>query len=215
MKTFDKNTIETIAKVMADSFKSDPLNQTLLHGLTRKDELLHAHSMIHIDTAIRANSLKLLDGNPKAFLVGLDSNDESVMRDIRMVIKVYLKTLAMLGWRDVKTILSNNKKVKNVVNFKWQKEFTKNGYYRIKIVAVDKELRGSGAFRRLVTPVLDHCDTLNIPVVLETHNYNNVGLYEHFGFELVKTIESDSTDVKQYCMIRYPDKSKVRQNNGV
>jgi hypothetical protein len=170
MKMFDKNTIETIAKVMADSFGADPLNQALLHGLTRKDELLHAHSMIHIDTAIRANSLKLLDGNPKAFLVGLDSNDESVLRDIRMVIKVYLKTLTMLGWRDVKTILTNNKKVKNVVNFKWQKEFIKNGYYRIKIVAVDKELRGTGAFRRLVTPVLDHCDASNIPVVLETHN---------------------------------------------
>jgi GNAT superfamily N-acetyltransferase len=215
MKMFDKNTIETIAKVMADSFGTDPLNQALLHGLTRKDELLHAHSMIHIDTAIRANSLKLLDGNPKAFLVGLDSNDESVLRDIRMVIKVYLKTLTMLGWRDVKTILSNNKKVKNVVNFKWQKEFIKNGYYRIKIVAVDKELRGTGAFRRLVTPVLDHCDELNIPIVLETHNYNNVGLYEHFGFQLVKTIESGDTDVKQYCMIRNPDHSGNKQNQNM
>jgi len=215
MEILDKNTIESVVKVMADSFKTDPLNQTLLNGLTRKDELLHAHSLIHIDTAIKAKSLKLLDGNPKAFLVGLDSNDESVLRDIRMVIKVYQKTLTMLGWRDIKTILSNNKKIKNVVNFKWQKEFINDRYYRIKIVAVDKELRGSGAFRRLVTPVLDQCDKSNIPVVLETHNYNNVGLYEHFGFQLVKTIESDSTDIKQYCMIRYPDKSKIKQNESM
>ncbi len=207
---FDKNKIETVAKVMADSFKTDPLNQALLNGLTGKNELLHAHSLIHIDNAIRANSLQLLDGNPKAFLVGLDSDDESVLRDIRMVIRVYLKTFRILSWQDIKTILSNNKKVKNVVNFKWQKEFINDRYYRIKIVAVDKELKGTGAFRRLVTPVLDHCDKSNIPVVLETHNNNNVGLYEHFGFELVKTIESDNTDVKQYCMIRYPDDSKMK-----
>ena len=209
MVTFDKNTIETIAKVMADSFKTDPLNQGLLRGLTKKDELLRAHSLIHIDTAIKANSFQLLDGNPKAFLVGLDSNDESVLRDIRMVIRVYIKTFTMLGWQDIKTILSNNNKVKQVVNFKWQKEFINSRYYRIKIVAVDKELRGTGAFRHLVTPVLDQCDESNIPVVLETHNYNNVGLYEHFGFKLVTTIESDSTDVKQFCMIRYPGKSKT------
>jgi hypothetical protein len=199
MEKFDKYTIETIAKVMADSFKSDPLNQALFRGLTRKDELLLAHSMIHIDTAIKANSLKLLDGHPKAFLVGLDSNDESIMRNIRMVMKVYRKTFSMLGFRDIKTILSNNKKVKQAVNFKWQKKFINNRYYRIKIVAVDKELRGTGAFRRLVTPVLDSCDGEIIPVILETHNYNNVGLYEH-------------TDVKQYCMIRKPDKLKIKHN---
>lgn len=212
MEIFDKNTIETVAKVMADSFKTDPLNLALLSGLTMKDELLHAHSLIHIDTAIKANSLKLLDGNPKAFLVGLESKDESVLRDIRMVLRVYIKTFTVLGWRDIKTILKNNKKIKNVVNFKWQKEFIKNGYYRIKIVAVDKELKGTGAFRRLVTPVLEYYNQKNVPVILETHNYNNVGLYEHFDFKLVKTIETVSTDIKQYCMIRYPYESKFKQN---
>ena len=38
--------------------------------------------------------------------------------------------------------------------------------------------------------------------MLETHNIKNVGLYEHFGFELVKTIKSEVTPIEQYCMIR-------------
>ena len=77
-------------------------------------------------------------------------------------------------------------------------------FYRIKIVAVDESMRGKGAFRRLVTPVLDFADKEKIPVVLETHNYDNVGLYEHFGFDLVKTIKSGETPIEQYCMIRNP-----------
>jgi len=31
-----------------------------------------------------------------------------------------------------------------------------------------------------------------------------VGLYEHFGFDLVKTIKSGETHIEQYCMIRNP-----------
>jgi len=41
-----------------------------------------------------------------------------------------------------------------------------------------------------------------VPLVLETHNYNNVGLYGHFGFALVKTLASPDTEIKQYCTIR-------------
>ena len=47
----------------------------------------------------------------------------------------------------------------------------------------------------LVTPVLDYADKVNIPVVLEIHNYDNVGFYEHFGFDLVKTIKSGSEKI--------------------
>ena len=44
-------------------------------------------------------------------------------------------------------------------------------------------------------PVFDYADKEKIPVVLETHNYDNEGLYEHFGFDLVKTIKSGSEKI--------------------
>jgi predicted GNAT family N-acyltransferase len=208
MNTYSTETILSVAQVMADSFKDDPLNQTILRNISKKDKLLFEHSLIHVKQAVKTKSLRLLDGDPQAFLVGIARKDERAFKEMVHVVKVYLKTLGILGFRDLKTILANNKKTKKVVNFSWQKEFIEGEYYRIKIVAVDKSLRGTGAFRRLMTPVLESCDRKKIPVILETHNYTNVGLYNHFGFELVKTIESNDTDIKQYCMIRKPRGSK-------
>ncbi len=204
MQNINLTAIDTIAKVMAESFKEDPLNLALLNGLSKKDELLQSHSKIHVKNAIKKGSLQLLDDDPRAFLVGVDSTHEKMIDDIRLVINIYLSTIFTLGWRDIRTIFANNKKTKGIVNFQWQKEFLNGRFFRIKIVAVDKELRETGAFRRLITPVIELSDRSNIPLILETHNEKNVGLYEHFGFELVKTIESDSTDIKQYCMIRKP-----------
>lgn len=54
----------------------------------------------------------------------------------------------------------------------------------------------------LITPSIEFGDKERIPIVLETHNPDNVGLYQHFGFELVKTLTSPETEIKQYCMIR-------------
>lgn len=50
-----------------------------------------------------------------------------------------------------------------------------------------------------------------IPVVPETHNPSNVRLYEHFGFTLVKNITHPCTEIKQYCMIRYPEETTYMQ----
>jgi len=122
-----------------------------------------------------------------------------------------MKTISCLGLKNMKRMLSNMQKVGKVLNLSWYKEHIKGRHYRLKVIAVDKALRGSGAFRRLITPVLEYADQNQIPVVLETHNLSNVGLYEHFGFTLVKTITHPCTEIKQYCMIRYPEEVKIMQ----
>ncbi len=67
------------------------------------------------------------------------------------------------------------------------------------------ENRGKGVFRRLITPTLNYCKEHNIPIILESTNPDNIPIYEHFGFKLVKTIAIEGIDLSQYCFIRYPD----------
>ena len=203
-KTLSRQDVETVARVMADSFMEDPLNIAVLEGVSRKKELLLAHSLLHTRHAMRCGTLTLLEGDPRAFLIGLDSKYESRLKDIGLIMNVYAKTIRVLGFKDLRTIFANNNKVKKSVSFSWQKEFIKGRYFRVKIVAIDKALRGSGAFRRLITPHIEACDAGNIPMILETHNSNNLGIYERFGFELVKTLSSGTSPIRQYCMIRKP-----------
>ena len=204
MQQFSEDTIEAVARVMADSFLDDPMNRAILEGVDEKEALILAHSRIHTQHAVRTGTLTLLDGNPGAFIIGLDSKDQSRLRDLNLIAKIYIKTFQILSFRDIKRILQNNKKVGTVLSFSWQKDLIKSRYYRVKIVAIDKSMRGKGAFRRLITPILELSDTENVPLILETHNAGNLGIYQKFGFELVKTINSPTTEIQQYCMIRWP-----------
>ena len=206
MSITDRGKIEIAAKVLADSFIEDPLNAELLGGLTDKYKLMAAHSLTHIKYAVGAKILNLLDGNPRAILIGIDSKNESKLREWLLVLKVYLVTFRILPFKDIKQIMSNNRKMSKVLCFRWHREFVKDRYYRLKVIAIDRSLRGSGAFRKLITPVIEYADSEGIPIVLETHNRDNVGLYQHFGFELVKTITSNETEIRQYCLIRNPAK---------
>lgn len=198
----------SVARVMANNFKEDPLIKETQFEVIKKNELLNAHSLIQTKHALNEGNLHLLDNNPKAFLIGVDSLNESKFKEFILNFKICIKTIRTLNLKDFRKIISNNKKVSKVLNLSWHKKLIKNRYYKVKIIAIDKELRGTGAFRRLITPIIDFCNAEGIPLVLETHNDNNVGLYNHFGFELIKTITSSDTHIKQFCMIKWPENIK-------
>jgi GNAT superfamily N-acetyltransferase len=195
--------IQTVAAVMTESFKVDPGSIVMLEGLKNPDNLLNAHALLHSTHAMQTKSLRILDDDPRAFMVGYDSIDESKILERMLHLKIVLKTLACLEWKHLRRMIKNTRRINKVLNLNWYREYIKGRHYRIKIIAIDKELRGSGAFRRLITPVLEYADRENIPVVLETLNPVNVGLYEHFGFTLIKTISHPAVHAEQYCMIRW------------
>lgn len=70
--------------------------------------------------------------------------------------------------------------------------------------AVDPEKRGSGAFRRLTTPVFDFADERGIPCYLECYADHLISLYEHVGFEVFREFTAPGFDIVQTCMVRRP-----------
>lgn len=211
MEKNHKHIIQTVAAVMADSFKEDPGSMAMMEGIKEPEKLFMAHTLLHSSHAFQTKSLRILDDDPRAFLIGYDSIHEKKLLERMLYMKIIMKTIACLGLKNMKRMLNNMQKVGKVLNLNWHKEHVNDRHYRLKVIAVDKSLRGSGAFRRLINPVLEYADQNRIPVVLETHNLSNVGLYEHFGFTLVKTITHPSTEIIQYCMIRYPEDAAVEQ----
>jgi GNAT superfamily N-acetyltransferase len=201
--------IGTVARVMAESFMTDPMNAAQLEGVGKKKELLKAHSYLHAKYALNSHSLNLLDGDPRAFLIGFDSKMKSRLNEMLLFLRIFLATIQILNLKELIRLIKNMKRNGAVLSFNWHNHFFTGRHYRIKIIAVDKELRGTGAFRKLITPYLGFVDKEQIPMVLETHNSNNVGIYEHFGFKLVKTITAPNTDIVQYCMIRRPEANQI------
>jgi ribosomal protein S18 acetylase RimI-like enzyme len=211
MENNHNHIIQTVAAVMADSFKGDPGSMAMMEGIRNTDKLFRAHTLLHSAHAYQTKSLTILDNDPRAFLIGYDSINENTFLERKLYLKIIMKSIACLGLKGMTRMINNMQKVGKVLNLSWYKEHVKGRHYRLKVIAVDRALRGSGAFRRLMTPILEYTDQNRIPVVLETHNPVNIGLYEHFGFTLVKTITHPGTEVKQYCMIRHPDETSSMQ----
>lgn len=115
-----------------------------------------------------------------------------------------LKTQKYISGLSKKDLLMFKEKMKlqnRLHDRKWFKKYCKNCYY-ITQIAVAKENKGSGLFRRVMTPILEECTKKDMCIALETFTESNVGIYEHFGFELVETHTDEHVPFSEYCMIK-------------
>ena len=87
---------------------------------------------------------------------------------------------------------------------KLKKQYTNHDSWYLYNITVKPSFQGSGAGSKLLRPMLEYFDRVGESCYLETHNEGNVGLYQHFGFDLVDVSEIPKTDVKQYSMLRKP-----------
>ena len=53
-------------------------------------------------------------------------------------------------------------------------------------------------------PMLQFCDDEKMVAYLETNKECNVGLYKHYGFDLMKEEFIPKTSVTHYAMVRQP-----------
>lgn len=72
------------------------------------------------------------------------------------------------------------------------------------ILGVVPEHQKKGFGKKLLTDLLDACDTGKQPIYLETETEVNVRLYERFGFKLLKEIILDRLEVPMWEMAREP-----------
>ena len=67
---------------------------------------------------------------------------------------------------------------------------------------VDPESRGTGAFRRLITPFLDFADERGIKCYLDCYTDRLEQLYGHFGFEVIERRSDPAFDLVERLMVR-------------
>lgn len=85
-----------------------------------------------------------------------------------------------------------------------KKEFTDNYDWYLYNLSIKKDAQGKGIASKLLRPMLEFCDDERMVAYLETNKQSNVGLYEHFGFDLMKEEIIPKTPVTHYAMVRKP-----------
>ena len=71
-------------------------------------------------------------------------------------------------------------------------------------ISIKKDAQGKGMASMLMQPMLRFCDSKHRAAYLETNKESNVGLYRHYGFDLMKEEVIPKTPVTHYAMTRKP-----------
>lgn len=200
-----KNQIEPVVKLLTECFIDDPLNIMQTKGISNKKEFLEKIFFLQLDNLEKTTDVYSSDDRFKSVLIGYEKNSIKLLKQLKLSIVVYFKLRRLVGKENLKIYLKNLKDVSKYIDLKWQNQFIKKNYYRINIIAIEQEERGKGILRALIMPIINQCNEKKIPVILETDNPKHIAIYEHFGFNLVKTISNNDIDLSQYCFIKYPD----------
>lgn len=85
-----------------------------------------------------------------------------------------------------------------------KKEFTAHYDWYLFNLSVKKDAQGRGLASKLMRPMLQFCDDEKMVAYLETNKESNVGMYRHYGFELMRQETIPKTPVIHYAMVRHP-----------
>ena len=85
-----------------------------------------------------------------------------------------------------------------------KKEFTDNYDWYLFNLSVKQDAQGKGIASKLMRPMLRFCDDERMVAYLETNKEANVGLYRHYGFDLMEEAFIPTSPVMHYAMVRKP-----------
>jgi len=77
-------------------------------------------------------------------------------------------------------------------------------YIYVMIVGVDPEHQGVGQGSKLLRALTEESDQTGVPIYLETETEENVRMYEHLGFEVLREIELPVAGFPLWEMLREP-----------
>ena len=91
---------------------------------------------------------------------------------------------------------------KDYLNSSWTDQLHQTERLHVIYLAVDPGHQHHGLAELLMDEVINYAQKHKMLISLETHNPNNVPIYEHFGFKTYGIVEKHHFGLKQYCMIR-------------
>ena len=195
--------IEAISKLMLEGFSEDPKMEYQLRNVERKQYILKTIAESQVREFLEKGEVYTVD-NCTGAILGYNSKNVDINGFIEILTTMNNELLKILTEDEMQMLISASQDLSNVDNLMWLNEISEE-YYHLMTIVIDKQFRGRGIFRKLISPLLKECDEKKLPILLETHNKENLDIYKHFGFEIVKEFADENLDFRQYCMIRQPN----------
>jgi ribosomal protein S18 acetylase RimI-like enzyme len=189
--------LDRLAKVAADAYKDYPLHNWFTNGKydARASELIMQISLKTMteDAVIYADSEEI-----NGFAVWLPFGFTG-SKTLPFLMNGGLNLILHSGLGIIGRLLTYETYAMNL-----KKEFTDNYDWYLYNLSIKKDAQGKGLASKLMRPMLKFCDDERMVAYLETNKSVNVGIYQHYGFNLMKEELIPKTPVTHYAMVRYP-----------
>jgi GNAT superfamily N-acetyltransferase len=81
-------------------------------------------------------------------------------------------------------------------------QLIKEPHIYLMVIAVDPKFQGMGYGKKLLFPMIEYLDENNLKCYLDTNKESNVGLYQKYGFKILKEFEIENTGITNWSMLR-------------
>lgn len=192
-----KKDLDRLAEVAADAYENYPLHNWFTKGKYDKKAskiLMQITLRTMTEDAIIYADSEEMNGFAAWLPFGFTGN-----KAIPFLKSGGLKLILHSGFGIISRLSAYEKYAMNL-----KKEFTDNYDWYLFNLSVKKDAQGKGLASKLMKPMLQFCDNEKMVAYLETNKAENVGLYNHYGFELKKEELIPKTTVMHYAMVRKP-----------
>ena len=192
-----KKDFRRLAEVAADAYQDYPLHNWFMKGKydMEASRLVMQISLLAMreDAVIYADSEEI-NGFAAWLPFGFTGN-----KAIPFLLNGGLRLICHSGFGIIGRLVSYETYAMNL-----KKTFTDHYDWYLYNLSVRKEAQGRGIASKLMRPMLTFCDDERMVAYLETNKEANVGIYRHYGFEVMKEEQIPDTPVMHYAMVRKP-----------
>ena len=200
-----RDDLSKLAEVAADAYQDYPLHNWFTNGKydARVSNLIMKISLkTMIDDAVIYADSKDINGFAVWLPFGFTGS-----KTLPFLTNGGLRLIFYSGFGIIGKLLTYETYAMNL-----KKEFTKNYDWYLYNLSIKKSAQGKGLASKLMYPMLKFCDDERMIAYLETNKEANVGLYKHYGFELMKEEKIPKSTVIHYAMVREPKPENLSKN---
>lgn len=188
------------AQMLAENYLEDPSIAIQFRGVQDGQALLAVQCAGMCRAFSRVGGVTTCDDLAGIALGYFTGDEERLMQALQ---EEQAELLRQFPMETLAAVQQNTAEVAKIAQPNWYERFLgQREVYILQAIAVRKDLRGTGIFRKVISPVLSEAERRGIPVVLQAFEPDNVRKYEHMGFQCMETVPSETLDLTCYNLLK-------------
>lgn len=194
--------IDKLKQLLTECFENDPLYVSLIPKTEIRKKLMP--EIMHCDLDELFDTCEIYADSPELNGIIVISDETEAYNPLRYYWKETLYALKLFA-----CVITQDPSFETCRNFfagreyldsSWTEDLDDEKRLHVEYFAVRPQMRGCGIASKLMKETQRYARRHKLAVSLETHNVKNVGMYEHYGFRVFRTIQKN-LPIKQFCMV--------------